>query len=252
MFEPEKVALRPNVPEDQAEKAREELAGYYAHMVALDDCIARLLGTLEDYGIEEDTVFVFTSDHGDMLHSQGARKKQQPYAESIMVPFLLRYPRAFGSRGRELDTLINTPDIAPTLLGLCGVPVPETMEGTDFSATLLKGGTPEVDAAFLMCPAPFGQWTRKIGGREYRGVRTKRYTYCRDLNGPWLLYDNEKDPYQLENLCGKAEVAGVQAELDGILNRKLKETNDDFKPAQYYIAEWGYTVDKNGTVPYTN
>ena len=126
MFEPEKVALRPNVPEDQAEKAREELAGYYAHMVALDDCIARLLGTLEDCGIEEDTVFVFTSDHGDMLHSHGMTKKQQPYAESIMVPFLLRYPRAFGSRGRELDTLINTPDIAPTLLGLCGVPVPET------------------------------------------------------------------------------------------------------------------------------
>jgi arylsulfatase A-like enzyme len=252
MFDPEKVTLRPNVPEDQAEKAREELAGYYAHMAALDDCVADLLGTLKECGIEEDTVFVFTSDHGDMLHSQGALKKQQPYEESIMVPFLLRYPRGLGAGGREVDTLINTPDIAPTLLGLCGVPVPDTMEGADLSASLTKGKMPDVDAALLMCPAPFGQWTRKIGGREYRGVRTKRYTYCRDLNGPWLLYDNEKDPYQLENLCGTAGLAAVQDELDAILSRKLKETNDEFKPARYYIEKWGYTVDKNGTVPYTN
>ena len=51
----------------------------------------------------------------------------------------------------------------------------------------------------MTCPAPFGQWSRKRGGREYRGVRTTRYTYCRDLNGPWLLYDNDSDPFQLNN-----------------------------------------------------
>lgn len=140
----------------------------------------------------------------------------------------------------------------PTLLGLSGVPVPGSVEGNDFSAELVAGKAPDVDAALLMCPAPFGQYQRKRhGGREYRGIRTLRYTYTRDLKGPWLLYDNEKDPYQLENLCGRADHAVVQTELDALLDRKLAQTNDEFLPAEAYIEQWGYTVDETGTVPYT-
>jgi hypothetical protein len=91
-----------------------------------------------------------------------------------------------------------------------------------------------------------------VGGREYRGVRTKRHTYVRDLNGPWLLYDNERDPYQLENLVGKSEYADIQSELDAMLNRKLEETGDRFLTAEEHISQWGYKVDKNNTVPYSN
>jgi arylsulfatase A-like enzyme len=250
LYDPERIELRANVPGRLAPKARRELAGYYAHISALDACVADLLETLRECGIDDNTIFVFTSDHGDMLHSQGQQRKQKPYDEAIRVPFLLRYPARLGNTGRELDTLLNTPDITPTLLGLSGVPVPDSMEGTDFSAALLGGEAPDVDAALIMCPAPFGEWTRKRGGREYRGVRTKRHTYCRDLNGPWILYDNEKDPYQQENVCGRAEYAEIQAELDGILNRKLEETNDEFRDAAHYIQKWGYTVDESGTVPY--
>jgi arylsulfatase A-like enzyme len=252
MYDPAKIVLAENVPEKSADIARKELAGYYAHITALDDCVADLLRTLEETGIADNTLFVFTSDHGDMMHSQGAQKKQQPYEESIRVPFLLRYPEKLGEGGRTLDTAINTPDIMPTLLGLCGVEIPETVEGNDFSGDLIAGKTPQVDGALLMCPAPFGQWTRKVGGREYRGVRTKRHTYVRDLNGPWLLYDNERDPYQLENLVGKPEYADIQSELDAMLNRKLEETGDRFLTAEEHISQWGYKVDKNNTVPYSN
>ena len=251
-FDPTDIVLRPNVPAEHAERAREQLAGYYAHMAALDDCAGDLLDTVKSCGIEDDTIFLFTSDHGDMLHSQGQQKKQRPYEESILVPFLLRYPAALGRNGRKVNTLLNTPDIMPTLLGLSGVAIPDTVEGTDFSADLVAGKTPEVDAALLMCPAPFGQFQRKRhGGREYRGIRTLRHTYTRDLEGPWLLYDNEKDPYQLENLCGRAEHAGLQAELDALLDRKLDQTGDKFLPAQAYLDQWGYPVDETGTVPYT-
>jgi len=252
LYNPAKIVLRPNVPEAHVETARRELAGYYAHIAALDACLGELLETIASCGIAEDTVFVFTSDHGDMLHSQGEIKKQRPYDESIRVPFLLRYPRGLGLAGRELDTLLNTPDIMPTLLGLCGVPIPETVEGRDFSGALLRGETPEVDAALIMCPAPFGQWTREMGGREYRGIRTKRHTYVRALDGPWLLYDNEIDPYQGKNGCNLPEHAAIQAKLEALLAKKLEETRDLFSTSSEYITQWNYTVDETGTVPYTN
>jgi len=74
----------------------------------------------------------------------------------------------------------------------------------------------------------------------------------RDLKGPWLLYDNQKDPYQLNNLCGRREHGVLQERLDGILSRKLKDTNDKFLPGEEYIKKWNYVVDKSGTVRYSN
>ncbi len=250
LHDPEKLQLRPNVPKQFEKQARRDLAGYYAHISALDDCIRDLSATLEETGLAEDTILVFTSDHGDMLYSHGGTKKQRPQEESIRVPFLLRYPRKLGAKGRRLPTLLNTPDIMPTLLGLAGVDIPKSVEGTDFSAPLLRGEAPRPDGTLLMCAAPFGQWTRDKGGRECRGVRTERYTYVRSLDGPWLLFDNQEDPYQLKNLCNAPAMSETQAKLDAILNRLLKETNDEFRPAQHYLDQWGYPTDKTGTVPY--
>ena len=252
LYRPEDVIPRLNVPEADRAKARKALAGYYAHIAALDDCIGHLLQTLDETGIADETLFVFTSDHGDMLYSHGGQKKQQPWDESIRVPFLLRYPAAFGRTGRTIDTPINTPDIMPTLLGLCGLKVPDTVEGKDFSAFLQGRADAPDTAALISCPSPFGQWTRKRGGREYRGVRTARYTYVRDLDGPWLLYDNITDPYQQHNLCNQPAYAALQEQLEKVLARKLAETHDDFRSGWDYIKQWDYEVDASGTVAYTN
>lgn len=252
LFKPESLALRPNVPEQDREKARRATAGYCAHIAALDDCVGDLVETIRQTGIERDTIFVFTSDHGDLLYSHGGQNKQQPYDESIRVPFLLRYPALLGDRGTTLDTPINAPDIMPMLLGLSGIPIPATVEGTDFSG-ILTGRSPAYDsAALIACYAPFGQWTRARGGREYRGVRTRRYTYVRDLAGPWFLYDNERDPYQLDNLCNEPEHAALQREMEVLLSQRLKQTNDAFLAAGDYIEKRGYEVDDSGTVRYTN
>ena len=252
MFDPEKLSVRPNVPPEQIEQAKKTLAGYYAHIAALDDCIAELMATLKEAGIEKNTIFVFTSDHGDMLHSRGQMKKQRPWDESIRIPFLLRYPVAMGRKGRTIDMPINTPDIMPTLLGLSGIDIPDTVEGTDFSDIVTGKAKPKDNAVLISCQSPFGQWTRKRGGKEYRGVRTKRYTYVRDLHGPWLLYDNEKDPYQLDNLCNNPQHAKLQKKLAALLSQKLKETNDEFLSGWDYIKKWGYKVNESGTVGYTN
>ena len=244
LFEAEKLALRPNVQGNP----RKALAGYYAHIAAMDACLGDLLKTLDAAGQRENTIFVFTSDHGDMLGSHGQSRKQKPWDEAIRVPLLVRYPKA-QAKGQRIGLPINTPDLMPTLLGLSGVPTPASVQGEDFSALVRGEPAPEDNPVLVECPAPFGEWAREKGGREYRGVRTRRYTYVRDLNGPWLMYDNEADPCQLTNLIGKPEHAALQVRLEAELSKLLKKTNDDFQPGSAYIAKWGYTVDKSGTVP---
>jgi arylsulfatase A-like enzyme len=250
LYHPESLTLRPNVPKEIADDARTWLAGYYAHCSALDAYIGDLLAVLRECDIERETIFVFTSDHGDMLGSQGHRNKQRPWEESIRVPFLLRYPGMADWRARETDALIDAPDIMPTLLGLCGLPIPEAVEGLDFSGHIAGGADPSDGAALLMSIQPFGQYTiAHHGGREYRGLRTNRYTYVRGLKGPWLLYDNAADPYQMQNLVEDAKYAAIKNELDNWLQKKLDATQDQFLPGMEYINKWGYHVDESGTVP---
>ena len=246
MYEPAALELRPNVPENDAAATRKDLAGYYAHCSALDACVGDLLRTLRERNLDGNTIFVFTADHGDMLGSQGQRRKQRPWDEAVRVPFLLRYPA--GLDKREFDIPLNTPDIMPTLLGLCGIAIPRTVEGQDLAGHPRDKKTDDDDAALIACYSPFGEWTREQGGREFRGVRTAHFTYVRDLHAPWLMYDNEHDPYQLENLCGRKEYAERQARLEALLARKLKETHDEFLPGEAYIKQWGYITDKTGTV----
>jgi len=251
-FKPANIQLQPNVPKAKADSSREELAGYYAHIVALDEYVGDLLETIDKAGIADETIFVFTSDHGDMLGSHSMRKKQRPYDESCRVPFLIRYPAGLGRKGRQIDMPFGTPDIMPTLLGLSGVEIPASVEGTDYSQVLAGKAEPDNDAALIECVAPFGQWPRKRGGKEFRGIRTRRYTYVRDLDGPWLLFDNEKDPYQMKNLVKSPESKALVKQLDKILTKKLSERDDEFLPGDEYIKKWGYKVNKSGTIPYTN
>lgn len=250
LFKPEQIRLRPNVPPEVQETARRDLAGYYAHCAALDEYVGAIARTLDESGIADNTILVFTSDHGDMLGSHAEIRKQRPWDESIRVPFVMTWPKGLGRTGRKLVAPFNTPDIMPTLLGLCGIAIPRTVEGEDRSAWI-QGRRPDDDrAALISCVTPFGEWIRKKGGREYRGVRTTRYTYVRSLDGPWLLYDNQEDPYQQNNLIGKPEYESIQAKLDSSLKTELARCKDEFLPGPEYVKKWGYQTDENGTVPY--
>jgi arylsulfatase A-like enzyme len=249
MYDPAKLILRPNVPANCEVQSRQDLAGYYAHISALDSLIGNLADTLEQEGMAENTIFIYTSDHGDMIGSQGMVKKQAPWDESIRVPFLLRYPERFGASSRQIDKPFNSPDIMPTLLGLCGVAIPDTVEGINYAPYLLgEESFDHVNEALIQCTHPFGEWTRSRGGKEYRGIRTSRYTYARDLNGPWLLYDNRQDPYQLVNLCNLQEYAELQQQLDDRLQALLKQRGDEFLSSDVYCQRRGYVLKDNGTV----
>ena len=77
-----------------------------------------------------------------------------------------------------------------------------------------------------------------------------RYTYVRSLQGPWLLYDNQEDPFQQRNLMGLPEYEAIQAKLESSLKVELERCRDEFLPGPEYIKRWGYKTDENGTVPY--
>ena len=141
---------------------------------------------------------------------------------------------------------INTPDLLPTLLRLAGIEIPDTVEGEDLSRFALNRIIQEDRAALFMNVSPFDWPDRKA----FRGIRTSRYTYVRYPDSPWLMYDNQADPYQMKNLIDLDEYAALQKKLDGMLQARLRQTGDKFHPKEQYLKEWGYKVDQGGAIPY--
>jgi arylsulfatase A-like enzyme len=249
LYPPDKIQLPPNVPEGMKQRARQEASGYYAHCTALDKCVGDLMSTLTDTGIADNTILIFTSDHGEMMGSQGRRPriKQVPWDESAHVPFLLRFPAASGPEGRDIPEPITTPDILPTLLSLVGVPIPKTVEGREFASLVRGQRAPANRAALYMNVSPFDP---AADIPEYRAIRTARYTYARSLQGPWLLYDDQADPHQMTNLVSNAEATRLKRQLDDQLNAELKRIGDQFKPRQFYLEKFGYKLVQ-GAIPYS-
>jgi arylsulfatase A-like enzyme len=204
---------------------REMTAGYLASTLALDDYLGDLLGTLEEEGVLDNTIFVFTSDHGDHLGSHGFWGKDTPFQESISVPFLVRYPKKIPA-STVSDVLFAPIDIMPTLLGLAEVNCPD-VDGKDMSSVMLDKETDARDAILLMGMTHFNNGSMINGMDTWRGARTKQYTYARYEDGSdWLLYDNVKDPYQMRNLAGNPEYSDVRIQLNERLDLLLREAGD--------------------------
>ena len=244
-YDPGALALRPNfrpIPPGPGDLSRGRdpritLAQYYAHITALDAQLGRILDHLAAEGLVRDTIVVFTSDHGDMLWSQGKMMKQQPWEESIRVPLLVRWPGRVPA-GRTTEGLIGVVDLMPTLLGLLGVPIPAGVQGADLSEMVLGRSAAGPGTLFIYDLVPVDQSPAQ-GIPEWRGVRTARHTYARTRQGPWLLYDNARDPYQLDNLVGRPEAAELQRRLDGAVQHWLQATGDPFVEGLQLIERLG-------------
>lgn len=249
LYDPDALKLRPNVPESEANSIRPKLAGYYAHITAIDEAIGRVVAATEEVGLLENTILVYTSDHGDMLGSHGRWTKEKPWDESVRVPCVLSWPAGQAQAGMHIPQPLGSVDVMPTMLDLCGAEIPPTVEGTSY-APLVRGEPMDCpEGALIECVQPFGSWGKIYGGREYRGLRTARYTYVRDREGPWLLYDDEEDPCQLSNLCDSPEHRGVQEWLDALLRQHIAARGDRFLPGESYMERFGYEFDKTGRVP---
>ena len=208
------------------------LQGYYAATKAIDDSMGTVLRALDDTGLSDDTILVFASDHGDMMGSHRMISKQMPLEESIRIPFVLRYPRGVAA-GTTTDALLSPVDVMPTLLSLAGIEAPSGVDGKGFREAAEGGRSDQRDAVLIMKLLPGGNPWLANGVTTWRGVRTKRYTYAYLLDrGPWVLFDNRADPYQLSNLIDRPEHAALQKRLHERTQELMKEADDpgDDKP----------------------
>ena len=228
---PEDLIVRANVNLKEntqgARLARRQIKNYFAMISGVDDQFGRILGALKEAGLEEDTIVVFTSDHGNCLGCHEQVSKNVHYEESMRVPFLIRWPGRIAPRRDDL--LLSTPDLYPTLLDLMGFAgdIPATVQGSSRASILLKGRG-ERPASQLYLWVPYGMPSL---GR--RGVRTHRYTLMisKPDNKPdnqsveTVLHDNQSDPFQLENIA--KERPEVVRELVGKeLHPWLEKTGD--------------------------
>jgi len=245
LYDPDAISLRPNVQESVSnplalgKECRRTLCRYYAAITGLDDQLGRILTRLDDLGLADNTVVVFTSDHGDMLWSHGWMKKQSPYEEAVHVPFLIRWPGHIPARTTR-ETLLGTVDVLPTLAGLLGWTHSANLEGTDLSAALC--GEPDaIDPPSLLLANYLAEdEAAQQRMPVWRAVRTAQYTYVElPDHVPWMFFDNHADPFQLHNLIDGPDRAEMRRQLREKLSNWLLRTRDPFLPRKQFLDHRG-------------
>lgn len=220
--------------EEERGQLTEWMKVYYAMTANLDDNIGRLMEGIKEMGLENNSIIVFTSDHGELFGAHGRRAKNIFYEEAVRVPFLIKWKGKLGENVKR-DFVFNTVDIMPSLLSLMGLPFPDEAEGKDLSACI-EGKEDTEEGALMMCTGP----TAVFGdGNEWRAYRTKQYTYAVfKSDGQELLFDNKKDPYQMENLISNPLYQEIGEKLKQKMYAKMEEIGDTFENNTWYEEHW--------------
>lgn len=184
---------------------------YLRHVKGVDDNLGRLLDALDELGVADDTVVVYSSDNGFFLGERGLGDKRALYEEGIRIPLVVRYPRLFP-KGAVNDDLVLNIDLAPTFLDLAGLPVHSGMHGASWKS-LARGERPSDWRTSFLC-----YYRKDLGDTPTcHGVRTadaKLIVYPR--HPEWTeVYDLKADPYELERLPADGPLANrLREELD--------------------------------------
>ncbi len=230
-YQAQQLSLRPNVPTTCEAHARIALSGYYAQIENIDTNVGRLVDGLREASLLDDTHIMFFCDHGDQMGSQGRFGKCVPYEESVRIPFLIggglpmRYD---GRKAGNAPCLVNHVDIAPTTLGLCGIDVPDWMEGFDYSHRrtghdFQQRVEQEPDSAYLQL----------IGDREsgyaWRCVVTRDgWKYACVKNSEWMLFNLNDDPHEQNNLAFHTGHRRKREQMKALLRQWIEKTGDEF------------------------
>jgi len=238
---PENLQWPPNC--EPSPGAQRQAIYYYAMIKNADDNMGRLIQFLDQEDLSKDTILVYTADHGDMLDSHGLKGKSKPYAESVKIPMIARWPGHIRA-GVKTDALHTPLDHMPTLCALAGLKPPATADGLDLSPLLLGKAEPERDAVLMAnyCASMSGFQTGEPLP-EWRAVKTKQHTYIKWLSGKEALYDDLADPYQMADLAAEPSGAPTLQTLRARLAERMAEAHDEFLPGTAY-AEW-YDKERN-------
>ncbi|WP_127586272.1 sulfatase-like hydrolase/transferase [Paenibacillus koleovorans] len=211
-----------------ARKLREAKAQYCGEVKCIDDNVGRLLAVLAERGLAENTIVVFTSDHGDYMGEHGLVHKNNLYETAYRIPMLIRWPVAIAP-GTSVDRLIGLVDFQQTMAGLIGLTPSGREQGADVSP-LLRG---EAATAVAKEPWPdevflYHDTQRKIG------LFTQRFQLVYVEDGDDILFDRLNDPLQLVNLFGRAE---LRAEVERMTASLIRHCERYASPELGWLRE---------------
>ena len=202
----------------------EEIRGRIEMLLGVDDSLGRILATLEKKGVLDDTVFVFTSDHGYFYGEHGLNEERRlAYEETIRIPLLIRYPRRIAANVTRSQMVLSI-DLAPTLLELAGVQPGADLQGRSL-VPVLERDSRDWRSSFLVEYYSDTVFPR-IHQMGYAAARTERHKYIqyRELEGMDELYDLEADPFEETNIIGRPDASGTLERMKSELRRLLEQT----------------------------
>lgn len=213
-------------------KYQRYMQDYLATVQSVDDSVGRVLAFLEEEGLAENTIVVYTSDQGFFLGDHGMYDKRFMYEESIRMPFLVRWPAGIAP-GSRIDALALNIDFAPTFVDAAALPPSPGMQGRSL-LQVLRGATPS-DWRTSM----YYRYYHDPGDHDTRahyGVRTRTHKLIHFWTlDQWELFDLVNDPNELHNLYGQPGQERITSELQGELARLKRELGDDDRLADVQL-----------------
>ncbi len=208
------TSVNAQMSEEQEKKA---VAAYYASVAYMDAQVGKVLNTLKEEGLEDNTIVIFTSDHGFHLGEHRFWMKVSLHEESVRVPLIIKVPGKKAAVCRSFTELL---DLYPTVAELAGLKIPENVQGKSLVSTLDNPNHSVRDMAFSVSQ----------GGKSFL-VRTDKWAYIQydeDAGSGMELFDMEQDSQQFNNLADNPTYSEVVSEMKALLRMKLKEvrTND--------------------------
>ncbi len=208
------------------------MATYFGMVQCIDDNVGKLLGFLEANGLEEDTIVVFTSDHGDLMGEHRLHNKGLPYETSACVAFLIKYPKKVASKN-VIRSAMSSADFAPTVLNLMGFEggLPAA-HGEDLSAQF-RSAKKKGDADRIVYFRGAGYESRWVA------AVSDRYKLVYSISDELWLFDLEKDFEELVNRAKDPEYAEIRKELTAALIEQMKATDDPALKMEAYRKSLG-------------
>jgi len=208
---------------------------YLGTIQSVDDGVGNVLDYLEENGLAENTIVVYTSDQGFYLGEHGWFDKRFMYEESFRTPILMRYPKKIKP-GTVINEMVQNLDFAPTFLDFANVPIPGDIQGESLAELVEGKATNWRDAIYYT----YYEYPGEHNVNRHHGVRTDRYKlihFYHDV-GKWELYDLEKDPSEMNNLYDDPEYKQVQEQM----HKKLQEVREKYRDSdandQKFLEEY--------------
>lgn len=235
------VEIPPFLADDAA--SREAMAGFQGSVNKVDNAVGRIIAALKKSGLEENTLMVFTTDHGIEI----PRSKWTLYDSGTGIALVMRCPALSLTKGKTYSQLLSNVDYLPTILELLEIPAPKAVQGKSFAGVFEEENSPGRDAVFSLY---YKTHSRSVRTKKFKLIRhfeavgqdiipVSFHTVLRKRGAPKVeLYNLEKDPFELDNLSGQSEYGEIRLKLDNMLWKWMESVRDPLlkgpEPSPFY------------------